>query len=972
MSHPVVDKKEEQLDRERFVEYISGEFDRLTTRITSRRRSAGLPQIGIDLAILLQDNLLSLEFTSDGAQHVLEIPCPRTDENGNTVIGDPTRRAVGTWFLVDPIAGMPSGREVSYWELIAFLLTENAEHHFGHMPGITKRIQFERILRSFEYKNTPVTLRNTQRVINSVVNDLPVCGTPLQVWAMNRRVVFIDPAFEDLSPKESLDYQEQKNREFFPWSSIGLSDTAASKNYLLKEDLRALSPFAIRHHNPMRNLYQTLGMTGEELPLVQTASARKLETSGRVRKGYNWMTCFLETPLNFQDQLILSDKLQNHVHSVSKEFLAFGDVLVKEGDEVEYGSVLSREPGNQVLAYHVHGDGARVTSITEETAQFNNLQMQVHRIAVETKRTFKDGSKFTNLHGNKGVAVFAKTGTMFDPVRNRSVDIDIIVSSATIKSRRNFGQVLEALTTLITGPERRLVLKDDYYVSMSALKRELAKAGAREDGTCEVNTKWGKFNTVCGWVFWGLIKDPEDALWTRGDVLKRSNVGLRTSGVKLSHVELRALSTNLGVQSNLIKEVLSHQEGADIIGEYMTLVRSSRGEVRAETPVVDIMDLKPVDQTTSVFHTKEELLGTLSEEGSYEEGLYLKLPFYFETRVPKSKASLISERIVLNPVDEEYDGRVYRTNLIYVPSSDLREPWQHQSGLWGLSDLAGLVNNLLVAIHEEQGETYLSNFNRVLKQYFSSAAAKLTTKWGLLACQGMSVRYPLASKATAALSETLPKDTIQIHTSMANVLGVSTGDVVLVERFPCLGFMSLRAQRVQITDEESCRYVVRVSGNSLNSLDLDFDGDVLFIMAFKEKASRDELEMLLRYPPAEVGKYIKESCDRIVPGINQLTLDDVISYSLDNGQPALTFAPLTAQTSSQIARVLIGIKTGTGTSVALGYNVLRLVEGVCGLYDQDRLAQSELILVKVANSVFAGKHRIKALLESAQHQGLEA
>jgi len=952
------------VDKNEFIDQIWQNFSRMMTRITSRRRAADLPLHNISLSTLEKPGQLVLEFSNEEATHCLEIPVPYIDEHGNEVVGSTTQRAVGSWFLVDQVAGMPQGKRLNYWELLMFLLTERADWHFGHVPGVTKRIQLERILRSFEYKNTPITLRNTQRLINSVVNDLPVCGTPLQVWAMNKRIVFVDPTFDDLSPRDSLDYQEQKNRHFFPWSSIGLSDTAASKNYLLQVDLRTLSPFALQHHNPMRNLYQTLGMGGEELPLVQTVSARALEESGKERFGYNLMTCFLETPANFQDQLIVSDRLQHRVHTSTKDFLAFGEVLVAEGDIIDYGTLLANEPGNQVLVYHVHGDAAVVTSVEKEYAQFNNQQMEITRIRVESKRTLKDGSKFTNLHGNKGVALFTKTGKMYDPVRKKVVDIDLIVSSATIKSRRNFGQVLEALTTLVTGPTRRVLLKDDYHLDIASVKRTLKRLGANEDGTCSVDTPWGKFNTVCGWVFWGLIKDPEDALWVRGDVLKRSSVGIRTSGVKLSHVELRAMATNFGVESNIIKEVLSYQEGADVIDEFLTVLRSSRGEVRAETPVVDALSLKPVDQTTSVFHTKEEFLGTLSEEGSYENGLYIRLPFYFETRVPKSTADPIEELCAQGPVDKGYAGRIYRTNLVYVPFSDIREPWQHQSGLWGLSDVGGLVNNLLIALHEEQAETYLTNCVRVLKQYFASVATKLTTKWGLLACQGMSVRYPLASKATAALSESLPKNTIQIHSSMADVLGVVTGDVVLVERFPCLGFMSLRAQRVQVTDDESCRYVVRVSGNSLNSLDLDFDGDVLFVMSFKQRASRDELEMLLRYPPKEVGRYIQESCDRLKPGTNTITLDDAVGYSLNNGLPPLTFAPLTALTSSQIARALIGIKTGTGTSVALGYNILRLVEGACGVYDQELLAQSEMILNKVANSVFAGKHRIKALLES--------
>lgn len=952
------------MDMNGFVRALGETHKRISARITSRRRGASLPALDIALAFSETPYTLELLFTDGDTSQVLEVQKTRTDTNGNLVVGYPVSRAVGSWFLVDEYKGMPEGVCLGYWELMLRLLTEGIDYHFQGHPGVTKRIQLERLIRSFGFGNAPVTVRNTQRLLNSIVNDLPVCGTATQVWAMNNRIVFVDPSFEELSPKARLDYQEQKNREFFPFSSIGLSDTAASKNYLLTEDLRTLSPFALRHHNPMRNLYQTLGMTGDELPLLQTVSARKLENSGRVRTGYNWMTCFLETPLGFQDQLILSDRLQQYVHGVTKEYLAFGTVQVTEGDELDYGTILSLEPGNQLLVYHIHGDSARVASVADETVQFNNQEVSVKRIVVETKRMLKDGSKFTNMHGNKGVAVFTKTGQMYDSIRKKVVDIDVIVSSATIKSRRNFGQVLEALMTLVTGPGKRTVIKDDYAADINKWRTLLEKLTGRGDGTCAVNTPWGKFDTICGWVFWGLVKDPEDALWTKGDVQKRSNLGVRVSGVKLSHVELRALATNFGVDSNIIREVLSYQEGADIIQEYLTLLRSSRGKVRADTPVVDVSSIKAIDQSTSVFHTKEEFLGTLNEEGTYEEGLYLKLPFFFETRVPRKSRGHIEERVVREPsASESFDGRIFRTNAVYIPFADLRAPWQHQSGQWGLSDLGGAVNNLLTALHAPDSESYLPNCARVLKQYFSSAATRLSTKWGLLASNGMSVRYPNATKATAALSCKLPKNTIQIHSSLASSIGVSTGDLVLAERFPCLGFMSLRVQRVEVVDEESCRYVVRVSGNSLNSLDLDFDGDVLFLMSFKEKASQDELELLFRYPPSTLQQYIQASSDRVRPGTKALNLDEVVASSLKNGQPPLTFAPLTPETSSQIARALIGIKTGTGTSVALGYNILRVVEGACGLRDSAVLAESEMLLNLVANSVFATKHSVTRLLE---------
>lgn len=933
-----------------FREFVLFEFDRITRRIDYRSKSS----TGVGLEIYNDDYFTFLRFSGNDVSQVAEVPMPRTNEVGNTVIGRDVLRAVGTWHMKD--------KEVSFWQLMKTILIDRIEDLFPQYPGVGKRSQIEKIIRSFSFGRAPLIVKNFQRIVNDIINKLPICGTDMQVWAMNNRVMFVEPAFNTLPPQDALEYLHEKNKKFFPWTSIGLSDSAMVKDYLLKVDLRKFTPFGVKHHNPMRNLYQTLGMVGEEQPLVKTESSSKLESLGVRRTGYNWMTVFLDLPLNFEDQLIVSARHQDKVNSSTRTYLSFGKVLVNEGEELGFGSILSHEPGNKLLTFTVHADSAKVTSIEEVSVVLGGVPTKAYRTTVQLNRRFKDGFKFTNLHGNKGIAVFCETGMMFDPIRHRYVDIDIIVSAKTVGNRRNFGQIFEAFTTLLSGPDKTTVIPDDYFCNVTSVKKALVKAGAREDGTCEVETKWGKFKAVCGWVFWGLIKEPEDAIWEKKDVVRTNQVGLRPAGNKISHIELKALTTMLGPGSSVVKEVLSHQEGADIVAEYIKVLKSVRGEVVSPN-TVKWESIKPILQTAGFLHNKEELSDTISDESLMKDGFMLSLPVDYRTFVPKNESEEVEEGLF---VDEIAAGTMFSTNKLYVPFVELREPWQHQSGKWGISDLAAAVNNILIAI--TTGDKV--DISRTIRNYIKLASDKLSSKTGLVSTYCMAVRYPHSAKATAMVSDSLPENTIEIHSSMALDLGVSTGDYVLVERFPCLGFMSVRVQKVQVTDNPASRFVIRVSGSSLASQALDFDGDTLYVLSFKNRASNEELEYHFRFPNETIAKFIKESSDKKKPCVRELNLDDYCGLSLKNGQPPMSFAELTRDVQAEIAKTLIGIKMNTGSVVALGYNMMRIIEKNVGYEDVETSAEAEVILDSISNSVFGSKHKVVKLLESLAQEGV--
>jgi hypothetical protein len=229
------------------------------------------------------------------------------------------------------------------------------------------------------------------------------------------------------------------------------------------------------------------------------------------------------------------------------------------------------------------------------------------------------------------------------------------------------------------------------------------------------------------------------------------------------------------------------------------------------------------------------------------------------------------------------------------------------------------------------------------------------TKNGEIATYAMSIRYPFSAKAVACLSTTLPKNTVECHRDMAKALNINDGDVVLAERFPCLGFMSVRPQKVRVTDDPMCKYVIRASGNSLVSQNLDFDGDVLYLAAFHTAGAKAALVKEWTNPNATCYSEIQKLNDRKgAPHIKEYGLQDF------NIKP---FGFLTCREHATIVEKNTGVKAQTGPVIALTYNIMRIVENSELAKDNKMKVAIEMFLEKAAQSVFEQKHGGKSLYE---------
>ena len=928
-----------------------------------------------------------LKFSKGKQSHVVTIPIPFLRNGVSLITQNEVERATCSYYIKQ------YGTTIDYLSAMYLIVCDDPS---GFIPKYLMKGKpfIKRIADSFQYGSAPTTIYNLQRAINEVVNRMPLHETDMNSWAMNHRLLVVDPEFNELrSPADRLAYQIKKNEEHFHkgWTSIGLSDgVLADKNYILTTDIRKLSPFGLRYNNPGRNLYSTLGMKGDELPLIKSKSMQNLLEGGTTkdtatekmiavgralakrrgmrfsyededvfegisRKGWNLFTLFVNLPDVFEDQILIDRSHSNKFVTYKKRYQCFGKLLVKKGSLLKKGRKLSIADDGDIKRFDLDAPKAKVIKISKSKTNVGGVETIVYNVIVEYRRYFKDGTKITNLHGNKGVVRLADLGYAIDPRTGESTKIDIISAAQSIKKRKNFGQILEALTNTING-DKEIVVEDDFYAPMEAIESQLVENGLPKDGTWVCQTYAGEVTGVCGTVFWGVIAQPEGSLWGSSSTTKKNGRELRTAGLKFSTVEIRALQTRFGKDNPVIDEIFHYMQGTEDLQEKFNVMKSKRGWSSTDKETLYIGEVTPVDQTSGVIMDPEVVSGTVVDENFKPEGFFLQLPYVFRTILENAKTmKLEAEGMCPGPYDPA--NVMYETDKIYIPHSNLRKCWKHDTGKFGLSEIGALINNIIIStrrllIRPEDQINYTLYYN-ALATYFRRIAEMMGSKRGDISTYGMAVRYPYSAKAYATLTNRLPKNTIEIHEDMAKSLNVKNGDIVIVERFPCLGFMSVRPQKIHVTKDPMCKYTIRVSGNSLGSLSLDFDGDVLYIASFHTPEAKEALRKEWENPNKACYDIIKDLNKKAgVPHTKCMGLQD---YEV------VPFEDLNTESHAEIVKRITGVKSHTGPVIALAYNVMRLIENSDVADSQKTNIAIELFLDKVGNSVFKQKHGVKSL-----------
>jgi len=904
--------------------------------------------VGVEAEV--KGNHMLLNFFDGEDTNVVDIPLPFYENEVLLVEKNEVKRPLCNFLI------KATDEQIDYMTLVQRIILGISLEYLSEF--VSKKLPFiQQIVNSFSYGNTAIAVYNLQRAINNIINQMPVHGTYMNSWAMNHRLVIIDPEFDDIrSPDKRLAYQLDKADDYFGrgWTAMGLSDgVLADKNYILTTDLRKTIPFGLSHHNPQRNLYSTLGMKGPEDSLVRTQSMDELRKKGLNRKGWNLFTAFADVPEVWEDQILVDNSLKEHYITYHRRILAFGTPLVKEGDVVKKGTKICLSPDNQYKLIEFDADKIWIDKIVEKEVVIAGAKAMSLTFLVKFDRKLKEGVKITNRAANKGVIRFKDLG--YAECNGKRRKIEVLVSSKAVLKRKNYTQILEALMNNVTG-EEGAVINDNYAPSMPVVQDALERTGFRRDGSWDCDTYAGKFPAVCGTVFWGVTMDVEDMLWDIHDTTRKNGRGLRTAGLKFSTVEFRSLETRFGKNNPISDEIMSYAQGAEDLHELMKIIMSKRGD-NIKAQVIPMQLVHPLDNTSGTIVPEHLITNTIADENFGAQGFLMELPSPYQ--------------VVINDGTVEYEGfpavdvekeiaagrKVVTLDHIYVPYGNLRRCWRHDTGNYGLTTVATLLNSIVVTGHRFMANRADGNFRasyyRSIYMYFRNVADMMGSKTGEISVHGMAIRYPFSAKAVATLSCELPKNTVQIHRDMATNLKVQNGDIVLVERFPCLGFMSIRPQKVVITDDPMCRYTIRVSGNSLGSLSLDFDGDVIYLASFHTKAAKRALMKEFHNPNKTCYDAIKQLNAKMgAPHYKSMVLDE---YNI------VPFEPLTIESHRTIVDKATGVKAHTGPVIALCYNIMRLVENSDTKNNQKMNVAIELFLDKVGNSVFKQKHGIKSL-----------
>ena len=704
-----------------FSNSVVGQF---ISRTEVEGRKSGL-DYGIALQVTFENGAIWFTFTKEDESHSFSIPLVFSESNVTLIEQNEVRRAVCPYLMKSEDVTL------DYYAIMQRIIIDTPTDLVS--PALVKKSPFiQQIVWSFSNGNTAVIMYNLQRAINEIVNRMPLHETLLNSYIMNHRLVIIDPDFAAIrSPESRLDYQVEKSRYYFPrgWTPIGLADgNLANKNYTLTCDIRHLTPFGMKYHNPQRNLYSTLGMKGDEEPNIRSQSMQNLMTGGIGRKGWNMFTLFVDIPDVFEDQIMVDNIHRDKFITYEKRYQCYGFLRVKEGQRIQSGQTLSISDKATTKRFDVDCDRATVLRITPSVVNVGGVKTEVSNVVVSYRRYLRDGVKFTNLHGNKGVIRMKDLGYAIDPRGDGLRKIDVIVSARSVKKRMNFGQILEALLNNTTPAENKpMVLTDDYEVPMDTIKASLSGNGLPSDGTWHCETYHGPVDGICGEVFWGVIASVENSLWSEGATIRKNTRDHRTAGLKFSHVEMRALQTRFGKDNPILGEVLSYAQGSDDLHENYKVLQSKKGILPEGAAQRHIFDVNFVNQSSGTIIDEEFITDTVVDENFEPEGFILQLPVAYQVW-RDSKGIVTYEGTPASTIPGDVK-EVYTYDKIYVPKASMRRCWKHDSGKYGLNEIGVLVNNIVIMAHRYAGEPtetrHISMLYRSVATYFTRMNACL-------------------------------------------------------------------------------------------------------------------------------------------------------------------------------------------------------------------------------------------------------
>jgi len=287
----------------------------------------------IGIATRIEGGYVWFDIVNGEVSGTVNVPIPYQRDGLNLLKLNGVVRSLCDYYLE------PTGQRLDFMSLMYYVICDNAEGIIDEAQ-VKKSSCVDQIAYSTENDGFMRILNNLQRAINSVIHKFPIHETDMNSLVINHRLMIIDPEFDQITdPRQRHLYQIKKANKYFPEgkTSMGLSDQPMStKNYILDIDIKKFTPYGMRHHNPQRNLYSSLGMRGDEFPLVKSKSAQELIEQGITRTGWNLFTAFVDTPLTWEDQILVDSRHRDKFVIYEQKTTHYGYILVKEGDKINY------------------------------------------------------------------------------------------------------------------------------------------------------------------------------------------------------------------------------------------------------------------------------------------------------------------------------------------------------------------------------------------------------------------------------------------------------------------------------------------------------------------------------------------------------------------------------------------------------------------------------------------------------------
>jgi hypothetical protein len=137
-------------------------------------------------------------------------------------------------------------------------------------------------------------------------------------------------------------------------------------------------------------------------------------------------------------------------------------------------------------------------------------------------------------------------------------------------------------------------------------------------------------------------------------------------------------------------------------------------------------------------------------------------------------------------------------------------------------------------------------------------------------------------------------------------------------------------------------------------MNLDFDGDVLYVMSFHSAGAKQELMANFHLPHPRIKEVLERMNSRKTPITREMSLPELGLRS---------FAPMRPDEHADLNATSLSVKIYTGPVIALCYNLMRIAEGRFSYQNREAHINIEVFLDKVGNSVFSQKHGTKSLRE---------